>query len=55
MIMVLTAWKALRRATVTGDEVLGKHGKNDVPGRHYAIGLAPPLAYCLPGRTFATV
>ena len=26
-----------------------------VPGRHYAIGLAPPLAYCLPGRTFATV
>ena len=32
------------------------HGKDDVPGRHYATGLALKTfsqAYCLPGRTIS--
>ena len=41
MIMVLSAWKAVRSvATITGHEVLGKRGMDDVPGRHYAKGQA---------------
>ena len=34
------------------------HGKDDVPGRHYATGLALKTfsqAYCLPGRTISIV
>ena len=41
---------------VTGHEVLGKSGKGDVPGRHYATGQTLktfPQAYCLPGRIIA--